>query len=443
MLHKSDMHKYQFHTVDFIKEKKRAMLLLSMGMGKTVSTLTAISDLIDSFCVNKVLVVAPLRVANSVWKQEAALWSHLKGLRFQIVTGSQQARLKALQFDADVYVINRENIEWIVTHYGKNFPFDMIVIDESSSFKNAGSKRFKAIKKTLPFVNYMLLLTGTPSPNGLLDLWPQCYLVDYGASLGKTMTVFKHRFFETDFMGYKFTPREGAQEQIEKLMSNYTLSMQAEDYLELPERIYLYETVSLSKSVLNDYREFEKNLFTEIEGHEIEALSAGVLANKLLQYANGSQYTDEFHNYVVTHDEKLDALADLIDLNENDNILVAYNYKSDLERLQKRFGTGILLDAKQSVINDWNAGKIKLLFAHPQSAGHGINIQHGGSLIVWFSLTWNLEYYQQFNARLHRQGQAMPVRIVHLVAENTIDERVVNVLKDKDISQSSLLKALR
>jgi SNF2 family DNA or RNA helicase len=437
------MHKYQFHTVDFIKEKKRAMLLLSMGMGKTVSTLTAISDLIDSFCVNKVLVVAPLRVANSVWKQEAALWSHLKGLRFQIVTGSQQARLKALQFDADVYVINRENIEWIVTHYGKNFPFDMVVLDESSSFKNAGSKRFKAIKKTLPFVNYMLLLTGTPSPNGLLDLWPQCYLVDYGASLGKTMTVFKHRFFETDFMGYKFTPREGAQQQIEKLMSNYTLSMQAEDYLELPERIYLYETVTLSKSVLNDYKEFEKNLFIEIEGNEIEALSAGVLANKLLQYANGSQYTDEFHNYVVTHDEKLDALAELIDLNESDNILVAYNYKADLERLQKRFGTGILLDSKQSTINDWNAGKIKLLFAHPQSAGHGLNIQHGGSMIVWFSLVWSLEYYQQFNARLHRQGQTMPVRIVHLVAEDTIDERVVNVLKDKDISQSSLLKALR
>jgi len=443
MLHKHNMHKYQFHTVDFIKEKKRAMLLLSMGMGKTVSTLTAISDLIDSFCVNKVLVVAPLRVANSVWKQEAALWSHLKGLRFQIVTGPQQARLKALQFDADVYVINRENIEWIVTHYGKNFPFDMVVIDESSSFKNAGSKRFKAIKKTLPFVNYMLLLTGTPSPNGLLDLWSQCYLVDYGASLGKTMTVFKHRFFETDYMGYKFTPRSGAQEQIEKLMSNYTLSMQAEDYLELPERIYLYETVSLNKSVLNDYKEFEKNLFIEIEGNEIEALSAGVLANKLLQYANGSQYTDEFHNYVVTHDEKLDALAELIDLNESDNILVAYNYKADLERLQKRFGTGILLDSKQSTIDIWNAKKIKLLFAHPQSFGHGINIQHGGSIIIWFSLVWSLEYYQQFNARLHRQGQTMPVRIIHLVAESTIDERVVNVLKDKDISQSNLLKALR
>jgi len=443
MLHKHNMHKYQFHTVDFIKEKKRAMLLLSMGMGKTVSTLTAISDLIDSFCVNKVLVVAPLRVANSVWKQEAALWSHLKGLRFQIVTGPQQARLKALQFDADVYVINRENIEWIVTHYGKNFPFDMVVIDESSSFKNAGSKRFKAIKKTLPFVNYMLLLTGTPSPNGLLDLWPQCYLVDYGASLGKTMTVFKHRFFETDYMGYKFTPRSGAQEQIEKLMSNYTLSMQAEDYLELPERIYLYETVTLSKSVLNDYKEFEKNLFIEIEGNEIEALSAGVLANKLLQYANGSQYTDEFHNYVVTHDEKLDALAELIDLNENDNILVAYNYKADLERLQKRFGTGILLDGKQSTIDNWNAKKIKLLFAHPQACSHGLNIQHGGSIIIWFSLVWSLEYYQQFNARLHRQGQTMPVRIIHLVAESTIDERVVNVLKDKDISQSNLLKALR
>jgi SNF2 family DNA or RNA helicase len=444
MLSRNNLHAYQRRAVSFIKDQRRCGLFLDMGLGKTSSALTAVSDLRDEFAIHKVLIVAPLRVANSVWAQEAKKWAHLKHLRVSVCTGSQKARLVALQADADVFVINRENIAWLVETLGAKWPFDMVIIDESSSFKNPSSQRFRAMRRVLPKTEYMVLLTGTPSPNGLLDLWSQIYLIDFGRTLGRTMTAYKQRFFEADFMGYKFTPREGSASKIHSLISSSVIHMSAEDYLDLPKRIDLIESVDLGREVVAKYEEFEETLLTELEnGEEVEASTAAVLANKLLQFANGAMYTDANGNWSVIHTEKLDALAEIIEENPNENLLVAYNYRFDLELLTARFPDAVVLDKKQETIDRWNRGEIKMLLAHPASAGHGLNLQDGGSVIVWFGLTWSLELYQQFNARLHRQGQTKPVRILHVVAKKTIDERVLSVLSSKDATQKSLLSALK
>jgi SNF2 family DNA or RNA helicase len=444
MRSRSDLHSYQLRAVDFISQRKRCALWLDMGLGKSVTTLTAAADLLDGFAVSRVLVIAPLRVANSVWRQEAALWEHLRHLKVQVCTGTEKARLSALQSQADVYVINRENVPWLVAQYGKRWPFDCVVIDEASSFKNASSQRFKALRETLPDTEYMILLTGTPSPNGLLDLWSQIYLIDFGNTLGRTMAAYKQRFFEQDYMGYKFTPRAGSAEKIHALLRPHVLSMSAADYLQLPDRIDLIERVTLPAAALQAYRDFEKTLLAELpDGEEVEAMSAAVLANKLLQFSNGAMYTDDLGNWSEIHDAKLEALADLIEQNPNENILLAYNYKTDLVRLQKRFPQARVLDKNPDTVRAWNDGEIELLLAHPASAGHGLNLQRGGSLIIWFGLNWSLELYQQFNARLHRQGQDKPVRVVHLIADDCIDERVMSVLSDKTAMQSALLQALK
>lgn len=444
MLSRTDLHAYQQRAVSFIKDKQRCGLFLEMGLGKSVSTLTAISDLRDSFSIHKVLIIAPLRVSNSVWAQEVQKWQHLKSLSVSVCTGSEKKRLSALQMDADVYVINRENVEWLVNLYHKNWPFDMLVIDESSAFKNATTKRFKALRKILPSTEYMVLLTGTPSPNSLLDLWAQMYLIDFGQSLGRTMTSYKQRFFDPDYMGYKHSLREGADKIIYDLIAPSVIHMSAEDYLELPQRISLIERVDMPSNAHQIYVNFEKTLLAELEdGEEVEAMTAAVLAGKLLQFANGGMYTNENRAWSEIHSAKLDALQEIVEDNLNENLLVAYNYRFDLERLQKRFPDAVVLDKKQETIDRWNRGEIKMLLAHPASAGHGLNLQDGGSVIVWFGLTWSLEYYQQFNARLHRQGQTKPVRILHIVAKKTIDERVLGVLHMKNATQKALLAALK
>ena len=444
MLDRNNLHEYQHKAVQFIKDTQRCGLFLEMGLGKTSTTLTAISDLSDTFMVNKVLIIAPLRVANTVWKQECAKWKHLQHLKVNICTGTERERLTALQTSADIYVINRENTQWIVNQYKDKWPFDCVIIDESSSFKESSSQRFKAIKRILPFTNYVVLLTGTPSPNSLMDLWTQMYMIDFGQTLGRTKTAYTQRFFESDYMGYKLTPIAGAADKIHNLIAPKVLSMTAEDYLEVPERIDLVEKIVLPKKAFEFYKDFERNLLAELpDGEQVEALSAAVLANKLLQACNGAMYIDEAKNYSVIHDLKLDALDEIIETNPDENILVAYNYKSDLERLQKRFKKARLLDKDPQTVIDWNSGKIKLLLAHPASAGHGLNIQHGGSMIVWFGLNWSLELDQQFNARLHRQGQTKPVRIIRIVAEGCLDERVLQVLEMKDRTQSALINALK
>jgi SNF2 family DNA or RNA helicase len=438
------MHVYQGKAVDYAIEKKRCVLALDMGMGKSVSTLTAIADLTGAGLVGKALVIAPLRVCNSVWAQEARKWQHTEQLRVSVATGSARSRTAALFKTADVYVINKENVPWIVDYYGDNWPFDMVVIDESSTFKNAQSKRFKALKKMLPNIQRMVLLTGTPSPNGLHDLWAQMYLVDFGERLGRTLTGFRQRFFETDYFGHKYELRAGSAEKIESVISDRVMHMSADDYLDLPDRIDIVAPVDLNTKAFAGYKNFEKTSLAELEdGHEVEAINAAVLAGKLMQYANGAMYTDANGAWCETHTAKLDALSDIVDDNAGETMLVAYNFKSDLERLRKRFPQAVVLDKEQSTIDRWNSGSIPMLLAHPASAGHGLNLQSGGALCVWLGMTWNLEYYLQFNARLHRQGQTRPVRIIHLVGRDTIDERVLNVLKSKDATQSALLKALK
>jgi SNF2 family DNA or RNA helicase len=444
VLSRDDLHSYQRKAVDFILSEERCMLALEMGLGKSVSTLTAICDMLDGFTASKVLVIAPLRVANSVWAQETRLWEHLNHLRVSVCTGPEKARRAALSVDADVYVINRENVMWLAQNYGKNWPFDTVVIDESSSFKNSSSKRFKALRKMLPQIERMVLLTGTPSPNGLMDLWSQMYLIDYGERLGRTLTGYKQRFFEPDFMGYKFSLRSGADETIHRLVSDKVIHMSADDYLDLPDRIDIVQRVNMPASAMSDYKDFERTMLAELDdGETVEATTAAVLANKLLQWSNGAMYTDQNGNWSETHVAKLDALAEIIEDNPGENILVAYNYQSDLARLLKRFPQAKQLDKKQETIDAWNRGETPLLLAHPASAGHGLNLQKGGALCVWFGLNWSLEYYQQFNARLHRQGQDRPVRIAHIVCEGTIDERVLSVLRDKDAVQGNLLSALK
>lgn len=444
MLSRSNLHGYQNKAIEFIKEKKRCALFLGLGLGKSPISLTAAKDLLETFDVARVLVIAPLRVANSVWKQEATKWSHLTDLSVSVATGSEKNRLSALLNRSDVTTINRENIPWLVKHYGKKWPFDCVIVDESQSFKNASSQRFKALKRILPLTDYMVLLTGTPSPNGLMDLWSQVFLIDGGAALGRTMTAFKNRHFESDYMGYNYMLRSGHDELIHNAIKPYVLSMDAEDYLEMPDRIDLIERVQLPPKLMKQYKDFEKTLLTELDnGEEVEAISAAVLANKLLQWCNGCTYYGEVGQWEELHSEKLDALSEIVERDPTENILVAYNYKTDLSRILDSFPEAVALDKDPETIERWNRGEIKMLLAHPASAGAGLNLQAGGSIMVWFGLTWSLEYYQQMCGRLHRQGQTKPVRIIHIIAEDCLDERVMSVLSDKDAEQSALLESLK
>ena len=442
MLSRDLMHDYQNRAVRFIKDVPKCALWLDMGLGKTLTTLTAISDLFDEMLISKVLIVAPLRVANKTWSDEIKNWSHTKGVRYSICTGSAKNRVVALNKPSDVYIINRENIPWLVDFYGKKWPFDMVVIDESSSFKSPSSARFKALKKVSPLITRMVQLTGTPTPNGLMDVWSQIYLLDGGERLGRSMTHYKQCYFTADYMGYKFTPVHDAQERIERKISDLVLSMTADDYLTLPGRIDLHHRIELSEKHLKQYLSFEKEFITAISDTEIAVFNAAALANKLLQFANGCVYSED-KTPIAIHDKKLDALEDIIESANGEPVLVAYNFKTDLERITQRFPSATVLDKEGRVIDDWNNGKVKLLLAHPASAGHGLNLQKGGNIVVWFGLNWSLELYQQFNGRLHRQGQTKPVTIFHIVAEGTIDEKILLALASKAKTQAELIDALK
>ena len=442
-LPKSLMHNYQHRGVEFIVNTKKCALWLDMGIGKTLTSLTAIVDLLDSFDVTKVLVIAPLRVANTTWHKELENWEHTKHLTYSIVTGSDKKRRAALYKSADVYIINRENIKWLVELYGDKWSFDMVVIDESSSFKSSQSQRWKALRKIMPYVDRLVELTGTPTSNGLLDLFAQIYLLDIGQRLGRTMTAYKSRFFESDYMGFKYTPRDGSKDVIYKLIEDVVMTMRAEDYLELPARMDITIPVQISAKLKAQYDELENEFMAEIEDVSVAVFNAAALANKLLQFCNGAVYVDEHKNWVELHKEKLDALSDIVEDNQGENILVAYNYKTDLERLVKRFPDAVVMDKEGLAVQQWNDGEIKMLLAHPASAGHGLNLQAGGNIIVWFGLNWSLELYQQFNGRLHRQGQTKPVKIIHLVAEGCIDEKVITAIGDKAETQNDLLEALK
>lgn len=437
-------HNYQQFATDFILNQSICCLMLDMGLGKTVITLTALWQLaLDSFDVSRVLVIAPKRVAEDTWPKELAKWEHLTGLTSSLVLGSAAERKAALQRKAFLYIINRENVAWLVkNHY---WDFDMVVIDELSSFKSNKAERFKAMKKVRPMVTRIVGLTGTPAPNTLLDLWPQMYLMDMGQRLGRFIGGFRDRFFLPDKRNreiiYSYKPREGAEDAIYALISDICISMKAADYLDMPERIDNRIEVSMSPKERKLYDDFQKDMVLSIGDEELDAVNAAVLSNKLLQMANGAVYGED-KKVIPIHDRKLDALEDLVEAANGKPLLVAYWYKHDLQRIKARFKNARCIDTAKD-IDDWNAGQIPLALIHPASAGHGLNLQDGGCTIVWFGLTWSLELYQQLNARLWRQGQKHTVIIHHIVTKGTHDEDVMRALENKDTRQSALIEAVR
>lgn len=442
-LNRDNLHSYQNYGVDFIINNPISALMLECGLGKTVTTLTAIGDLMyDYFEISKVLIIAPLRVALTVWKQECDKWEQLKYLRCLIAVGSVSEREKALQSDADIYIINRENVEWLVRNYP--FDFDMVVIDELSSFKSHQSKRFRALRKVRPKVDRIVGLTGTPAPNGLMDLWAEINLLDMGERLGRYITRYRDEYFRPDKRNgaivYSYKPLPDAEERIYEKISDICVSMKAADYLEMPERVDNIVEVSMNDREMKLYKRLEKEMLLPFADGDIDAVNAASLSNKLLQLANGAVY-DENGNVKNIHSRKLDALEDLIEATNGKPVLVYYSYKHDRDRISERFNVREIKDDND--ISEWNAGKIQFAIAHPASCGHGLNLQNGGSTIVWFGLTWSLELYQQANARLYRQGQKNTVVVHHIITTDTIDERVIMSLKNKDMGQASLMEAVK
>ena len=439
-------HKYQAFATEFIETHKQACLMLDMGLGKTVCTLTAINNLkYDWFDVMKVLVIAPLRVARDTWPAEIEKWDHLKDLTYSVCIGTLAERSAALKKKADVYLINRENVSWLIEDSGFSFDFDMVVIDELSSFKSGKAKRFKSLMQVRPKVSRIVGLTGTPSTNGLMDLWAEYRLLDLGQRLGRFITRYRDAFFVPDKRNqqiiFSYKPREGAEEEIYRRVSDITISMKSVDYLDMPELITNYVPVELSSGERKAYRDLKQNMVLELGDEEIDAVNAAALSNKLLQLANGAVYNED-RDVLEVHSRKLDALEDLIEAANGKPVLIAYWFKHDLKRIQKRFPEAKELKSSQD-IRDWNEGRIPVALMHPQSAGHGLNLQAGGSTLIWFGLTWSLELYQQTNARLWRQGQTSTVIIHHIICRNTIDEQVISALEKKDNIQSALIDAVK
>lgn len=437
---------YQSYTTQFILDNPAAGIFLDMGLGKTVSTLTAIDLLLhDTMEADKVLVIAPLMVASTTWAAEVAKWDHLQHLRVSRVLGSERKRLAALEAQADLYVVNRENVKWLVEHYKSKWPFDTVVIDELSSFKNGQSQRFKALRKVRPLVKRIVGLTGTPAPNSLLDLWAQLYLLDQGERLGKFVTRYRDKYFlpgrRNGMIVYDWKLRDGADHEIHEKIGDICVTMRTEDYLELPERIDRMVELELPPKAAKQYKEFERTLVMQMQGSLVTAVNAASLAGKLLQMANGAVY-DEQGAYHEVHDSKIQALQEIVDVASGKPVLVFYSYRHDLERIQKHIsGTRVMKTSED--VGDWNAGKVGVMLAHPASAGHGLNLQAGGNIIVWFGLPWSLEQYQQANKRLHRSGQQQSVIVHHLLCKGTIDEHVLQVLQAKDATQQQLIEAIK
>lgn len=438
-------HEYQKYATDFIIAHPVAAILLEMGLGKSVITLTAIKKLmLDSFEVSRTLVIAPLRVASTTWPEEIRKWEHLKHLTYSVVTGGEKKRLQALRTPAHIYIINRENVDWLVTKSGVPFHFDMVVIDELSGFKSYQAKRSKALLKVRPKVKRVVGLTGTPSSNGLMDLWAEFRILDLGERLGRYITQYRNTYFLPDKrnqqMIFSYKPKAGAEEKIYKKIGDITIAMKATDYLPMPDRIINKINIPLSATEQKRYDTLKREMAVSVKGKEIDAVNAAALSNKLLQMASGAVY-DEEKRMIPVHDRKLDALEEVIEGANGKPVLVAYWYKHDLERIKKRF-TVQEIKTKEDIA-DWNARKIPVAVIHPAAAGHGLNLQSGGCTLVWFSLTWSLELYEQTNARLYRQGQKETVVIHHLLAKGTIDEDVMNALAHKNKTQAALIDAVK
>jgi SNF2 family DNA or RNA helicase len=438
-------HNYQNYAKNFILAHKVSALFLDCGLGKTITTLTAINELMyDSFEISKVLIIAPLRVAQSTWKEEIEKWDHLNLLRYSIAVGDEKERLKALKQTSDIYIINRENVDWLVTISGIDFNFDMLIIDELSSFKSHTSKRFKSLLKIRPYFERVVGLTGTPSSNGLMDLWAEFRVLDLGERLGRYITHYRNEYFLPDKRNgaviFSYKPQPNAEERIYRRLADMTISMKSTEYLKMPELILNELEINLDEEDQIKYKKFKKEMVMTIQEKEIDAINAASLSNKLIQLANGSIY-DEDKKFYEVHNKKLDKLEEIIESANGKPVLVAYWFKADKERIEKRFKVKEIKTADD--IKQWNMGMINLALIHPASAGHGLNLQSGGSTLVWFSLTWSLELYQQTNARLYRQGQKDTVVIHHLITKNTIDEDIMKSLKRKDKTQESLMRAVK
>lgn len=447
---KYEPHDYQKYAIDYIETHPVSAVLLDMGLGKTSITLTALNDLLfDSFEAHRILVIAPLRVARDTWPAEIEKWDHLHGLTYSVVIGTESERKAALLQSADVYIINRENIQWLVEASGLPFDYDMVVIDELSSFKSYQAKRFRSLMKVRPTVKRIVGLTGTPSSNGLMDLWAEFRLLDMGKRLGRFITHYRSRFFTPDKRNgqvvFSYKPLPGAEKDIYRLISDITISMKAADHLKMLECIMNEVKVRLSKKERQIYKTFKADLVVSLKGEEIDARNAAALSNKLSQMANGAVYGEDKQVFTI-HDRKLDALEDLIEAANGKPVLIAYWYKHDLERIQQRLHKlhipFSLMDSSDS-ISCWNRGELPVALIHPASAGHGLNLQAGGSTLIWFGLTWSLELYQQTNARLWRQGQRNTVVIHHIITGDTIDERIMTALQKKEKSQTALIDAVK
>ena len=437
-------HDYQQYAIDFIKSHKTSAVLLDMGLGKTVITLTALNDLLfDCFEISRVLVIAPLRVARNTWPQEIGKWEHLKHLRYSVAVGTEKERWEALRKSASLYIINRENVPWLVEK--TDFTYDAIVIDELSSFKNWSSKRFKALMKVRPLAKRVIGLTGTPSGNGLMDLFAEFKVLDMGQRLGRFITKYRQDYFVPDKRNgqvvFSYVPLPGAEERIYEKIADITISMKAADHLKMPELIESEYSVRMDEAEKKMYDSMCEQLVLQMKGDEVTAANAGVLSGKLSQMANGAVYTDDGATLHI-HDRKLDALEDIIESMNGKPLLVAYWFRHDAERIEKRVPC-VRLDTDDAIAR-WNRGEIHVALIHPASAGHGLNLQSGGSTLVWFGITWSLELYQQTVARLYRQGQNSNTVVVrHIIAEGTIDERILRALKRKDKTQTALIEAVK
>ena len=444
-------HAYQEYAIDYIKTHPVAAILLGCGLGKTSIALTAIDDLLhDSFDVRKVLVVAPIRVCTNSWPDEIRKWDHLSDIRFSVAVGSREERLAALKADAEVYIINRENLPWLVEQSGLPFDYDMCVLDELSSFKNWQSKRFRAFMKVRPKLKRVVGMTGTPSSNGLMDLFAEYRCLDMGERLGRFIGRYREAYFSPDRRNgnivYSYKPLPGAEDEIYRRIGDITISMKSTDFLNMPELVTTEYPVTLDKIEREKYDALKKDLILQLPGGEVTAANAASLSGKLSQMANGAVYSDD-GSFTAIHDRKLDALEDIIEAQNSSPLLVAYWYRHDLERISERlrklhipFGR---LD-KPEDIRRWNSGEYPVMLIHPAAAGHGLNLQHGGSTIAWFSLPWSLELYTQTVDRLFRQGQkAGTVSVIHIMAKDTIDGRIIRALKDKDDTQTALIDAVK
>ena len=439
-------HNYQSYAIDYIETHPVAAVLLDMGLGKTVIFLTAIADLLfDSFEAHRILVVAPPRVARDTWPAEISKWQHLKHLTYAVAVGTVKERKAALSAGADITIINRENLGWLIDSSGYEFDYDMVIIDELSSFKNHKSKRFQSLMKVRPKVKRIIGLTGTPSSNGLMDLWAEFKLLDFGERLGRFITHYRNNYFIPDKRNgeiiYSYKPMPYAEDAIYRKISDITISMKSTDHLQMPELITSQYEVQLSEEEEQRYEELKADFILELPEGEITAANAASLTGKLSQLANGAIYDDE-SNIVEFHDRKLDALEDIIESANGKPLLVAYWFKHDLQRIKKHFDVREIKTSKDII--DWNNGDIPVAVIHPASAGHGLNLQAGGSTLIWFGLTWSLELYQQTNARLWRQGQSSgTVVIEHIITKGTIDERILKALSLKEVSQNALIDAVK